>query len=55
MTPSEMLRKLVASMKVTVGNHVLRTLLREIADEAENVERERDDAIEEMRRINEDD
>lgn len=49
MTPSEMLRKLVGGMEVTVGNHALRTLLSEIADAAENVERERDDLGDEIK------
>ena len=44
-----MLRTLVGSMKPNVGNYTLRTLLNEIANEAENVERERDDLIDEIK------
>lgn len=51
--PSEMLRTLVSSMKPTVGNYTLRTLLNEIATEAENIERERNDAVDEIKCIGE--
>lgn len=53
MNPSETLRKLIEAQRPTVGNHTLRKLLGEIADEVENVERERDDAIDELTTRNE--
>ena len=42
MKPSEMIRKLIASMTPTVGNQIYRKLLVEIADEVDKLQAEND-------------
>lgn len=48
MKVSETLRLLSESLADTVGNFKMKRLLLDLVDEVENLERERDDAIEEL-------
>ncbi len=45
---ADILRRLEETIPLTVGNHALKKTLGEIADEVENLQLERDDAIEEL-------
>lgn len=53
MKTSETLRKLADSLADTIGNRIVKRLLSELVDEVVNLERERDDAIEEAQAASE--
>lgn len=53
MKTSEQLRKFSEALAPTIGNRIMKQCLTELVDEVVNLELERDDAIEDERRLRE--
>ncbi len=53
MKTSETLAELIGCLPPTIGNHPVKCLLREVVAEVVNLELERDDAIEELKQMQE--